>query len=75
MKFLHRATIKGGKIKFVDKDRFQEEVYKHEGQEIHITIGKLEKKRSIYENNYYWGVVIKMFSEETGIDQNDMHEF
>ena len=33
------------------------------------------KKRSIQQNRYYFGVVIKMIVDETGNDSNDIHEY
>lgn len=34
-----------------------------------------EKQRSLAANKYYWGVVLKIISDETGISTNDLHEY
>lgn len=33
-----------------------------------------KKNRSLAANRYYWGVVIKVLEEHTGIDSEDFHE-
>lgn len=40
--------------------------------QIHIKVDR--ETRSGQQNRYYWGVVIKMLSEYTGFDPNEMHE-
>jgi len=32
------------------------------------------KPRSILENNYYWGVIVKILSDELGYYKDEMHE-
>jgi len=48
---------------------------KTKGDYSRLTKGKI---RSVEQNNYYWGVVIKMIGEETGCptkaDQEDLHK-
>lgn len=41
------------------------------------TVYVLDEKpnRSLQQNRYYWGVVIKSLQEHTGIDAEDLHEF
>lgn len=40
------------------------------------TCGRAEKKtpRSIPQNNYYWGTILRMIAESTGNDSDDVHE-
>lgn len=33
-----------------------------------------KKYRSLKQNNYYWGVVVKIFSEYTGFTKDETHE-
>jgi hypothetical protein len=46
------------------------------GTHVFVTIRKIEKKqiRSIVQNNYYHGVVLKLLSEFTGYEREEMHE-
>lgn len=41
------------------------------------TVYLLDQKpnRSLQQNRYYWGVIIKTLQEHTGIDSEDLHEF
>ena len=41
---------------------------------VHITITLGKTKRSIKQNRYYRGVIIKMMAEEYGCFPNEMHE-
>ena len=40
-----------------------------------VTAVRSVKKRSNPQNSAYWGIVMKMISEHTGHDVNDLHEF
>lgn len=44
-----------------------------EGQEIRLTVEKAKKVRSSKENRYYWGVVLKLISDDTGTPEDDVH--
>lgn len=33
------------------------------------------EKRSILQNKYYWGVIIKVLSEHTGYEKDDLHGY
>lgn len=39
-----------------------------------VNIKQYRDSRSNRQNRYYWGVVIKMISEETGMDEMEVHE-
>lgn len=39
-----------------------------------LKIKKWQKKRSISQNKYYWGVVIEILSSETGFFPEEMHD-
>jgi len=51
-----------------------------EGQKVKFTLSRLTKKtiRSVEQNAYYWGVVIKILAEELGYigtgEKEDLHE-
>jgi len=40
----------------------------------HVVVQYKKPTRSISQNNYYWGVIIKMLSAETGFTAEEMHE-
>lgn len=39
-----------------------------------VDIKQYRETRSNRQNRYYWGVVIQMISEETGMDEMEVHE-
>lgn len=39
-----------------------------------LVLKRPRKPRSLNENNYYWGVVIQLMSDETGATPEEMHE-
>lgn len=47
-----------------------------EDTHVFITIEKITKRklRSVEQNKYYWGIVIKILSEEIGYSKDEMHE-
>lgn len=47
-----------------------------EGDHVFVTIEKItrEKQRSLDQNAYYWGVVVKILAGETGYTKDEMHE-
>lgn len=48
-------------------------VYLKEGKYM-LSIRKVRKKRSLQQNAYYWGVVVRELTEYTGYDQQPLHE-
>lgn len=74
MEYKHRITVENGKVKFVDLDLFNQELVRYEGKEATLIIKPLRKSRSDNQNRYYYGVVIKILSEELGFLPDEMHE-
>lgn len=70
----HQAIVKNHKLIFGDNDRFKLDVAKNEGDFVTITVDKPKKRRSNDLNAYYWGAVIKILSDFTGFEKEEMHE-
>jgi hypothetical protein len=70
----HLAFIKNGNVTYQNKDKFDDHVLSYEGKTVVITVGEQKKRRSLNLNSYYWAVVVKLLSEETGYDKDEMHE-
>jgi hypothetical protein len=70
----HKITVEKGKVKFSNLDLFNEDLRNYEGQEAYLVISKYRKNRSNNQNRYYWGVVIKILSDEFGFEADEMHE-
>ena len=70
----HLAFIKNGNVTYQNKDKFDDHVLSYEGKTVVITVGEQKKRRSLNLNSYYWAVVVKLLSEETGYSKDEMHE-
>lgn len=44
------------------------------GKKLIVTIERYSPKRSSNLNSYYWGVVVKMISDATGYESDEVHE-
>lgn len=53
-----------GKFIPEEPEKFIKSFEQHESKRITVAIGRYRKPRSIEENYYYWGVIIKMLAEE-----------
>lgn len=71
MKFL--GKIKEGRLEPMDKQSLSRFIKSHEGFWFELSIGL--KGRSIPQNKYYWGVIVKSVADETGHSVNDVHDF
>lgn len=76
LKRLLYGRIEGGRLKI---DGSLIGIYKLilkglEGQEIQFTISKKRVKRSGRQNSYYWGVIIKLLSEDWGDIPDVVHD-
>jgi len=70
------GVIKAGKIDYYDEATLSAWLEKNEGKEIKVDFGRRSKKdRSIDQNAYYWGVLVKEVVDFTGEETEDIHEF
>jgi len=66
-----KAEVKKSKILFdaYNKEIFDKLMQGFEGKTISISIKKFRNKRTLNQNSYYWGVVLKLIEEYTGDDK------
>jgi|TARA_R100001594_G_scaffold32785_1_gene60900 hypothetical protein len=74
MIYKHRAFIKNGKVTFQDRERFDNHLLNYEDKAVIITVREQKNRRSLNLNSYYWAVVVRLLSEETGYNKDEMHE-
>ena len=74
MVYKHPAIVKDGRVIFNDKSKFDSDALKYEGKNIEVVIRERKNRRSLNLNSYYWAVAVKLLSEHTGYDKDDMHE-
>lgn len=72
---LFYGIVRGGKPILENREWFLNTVAKYEGKEIVLTLRPASTIRSKAENRYYWGVVIRMVSEEMGILDEEAHDY
>ena len=58
-----------------NKEWLKDQLSKYEGKQVRLEITGLSKKveRTLKQNNYYWGVVVKYISDEIGDSKDDIH--
>jgi hypothetical protein len=44
------------------------------GKRVQVTVEKFKNNRTIQQNRYYWGIVVKLIAEHTGHDPEQLHE-
>lgn len=74
------TSVKNGQIKR-NRNLILDLIKSFEGKEFILTFDKLRRKRSLHQNNYYWGVVVpiwqKLIRDEWGEiwDKEKTHDF
>ena len=74
MIYKHKAFVKNGKITFQNREQFDKDLSNNEGKNVYITIREQKNRRSLNLNSYYWAVVVRLVSNETGYDKEEAHE-
>ena len=57
-----------------DRAKFDSDILRYEEKTVVITVREQKKRRSLNLNAYYWSVVVKLLSDNTGYDKDEMHE-
>lgn len=73
------GTVKNGKLAIINKDRLHEDLRQFKDCDVDIIIKK-RGRRSLLQNAYYWGCVVKEVQlrfRELGhdVETDDVHEF
>ena len=68
-----QGTIKAGKLTLNNKQQFELFVGSLNGKKVEIVVRPVRKSRTIQQNRYYFGVVLKVISDHTGHDPEDLH--
>jgi hypothetical protein len=67
-----RGTIEQGKLELYDWEGYNKYLSNLQG-EVNVIVEKQKRQRSLPQNNWYWGVAIKMIAEETGYTPQEIH--
>ena len=71
------GKIENGKLRITERDKFDIYLSRFEGKDIDLIVEKkgLARTRTLRENSYYWGVVLKLISDEAGHSADDIHDY
>lgn len=73
--FVTNATVQGGKLRIRNRRAFDLALgHFADGSELLVTVERVRATRSQAQNRWYWGVIVKAISEETGYDPLEVHE-
>ena len=73
---LFSGKIENGKIVLDTpalRRRFQMRLIQLEGKKIHLSVNPRNKRRSLNQNNYYWGAILPMIANQTGMIEEEIH--
>lgn len=73
MEYTLTARLTAGKLHVRAWSKLAAAITRWRDGEYTITIARKHAHRSSQANRYYWGVVIALLSEHTGIDPDDLH--
>lgn len=73
MRPIFYGQVNNGKLTLNNIERFQDYLKSISG-EVRLTIGRYYPERTTEQNKYYWGVVLKVISDETGYTPDEIHE-
>ena len=62
-----------GKLVLRNESTFKEQLRTIKGR-VDVIVEKARSRRSLNQNAYYWGVVVKLVSDYTGYEPDEMHE-
>ncbi len=68
------GTIQDGKLLLDNKPEFVAHLHTLNGKRVEVSVEKYTRRRSQDQNEWYWGVILKMISQETGQDAQSLHE-
>ena len=68
------GTVVAGNLKIRDQESFQLYLDTLSGP-VEVIVKKWRDSRSNKQNRAYWGIIINMLSQETGNDDETIHEF
>lgn len=67
------TKIQNGVLVPQEKGKFRDALSKNEGNWCEVDFGG--RDRSIQQNKYYWGVIIRTIADDTGQDEDDIHDY
>jgi len=69
------GIVDKGRLKLWQEDDFKNYMKSFEGKNIELILRRQTHERTNQQNRYLWGVIYKMISDYTGMNQEDVHDF
>lgn len=70
------GKVKNGEIHYTNAELMAAWLSKNEDKEVKVELTRRNKNdRSIEQNSYYWGVLVKEVADFTGEEADEIHEF
>jgi len=70
----HKIKVKNAEIVFLNKRLFNKDLSQYEDKEAVLLLKPFRNVRSDNQNRYYWGIVMKILSNELGYFPDEVHE-
>ena len=67
-----KGQIEQGKLTIYDEEGYLKYLSNLQG-EVNVIVEKKKRQRSLPQNNWYWGVAVKMIADETGYTPQEIH--
>lgn len=70
------GTVQNGKIVLDNessKKRFRDRLILLEGKQIQLLVNKRYNKRSVKQNDFYWGAIIPLIADQVGMLDEEVH--
>jgi 23S rRNA maturation-related 3'-5' exoribonuclease YhaM len=71
---IHRGKVEKGKLILEDPSRYLLRIASLEGKKVELSLKKSQSIRSLQQNKFYHGVVVKMIANHCGYIPDEMHE-
>lgn len=72
---LFYGMVRNGKLLLDKSEEFKACLASFEGKDVVVSVKKAEYIRTGAENRYYWGVIVRMVSDEMAIIPEEAHDF
>lgn len=73
-KFIGKIDEVGGFFKPDNSEEWHKYLRELNGEKVIIELKKFRQTRSVQQNSYYWAVVVKLLSDHTGYDKDEMND-
>ena len=74
MKYKIFGKVNNGKFTPDNVDNFKEVFLHFNNKEVELSVGEAKKTRTMPQNKYYWGVIVRTIANYLGYSDDEMHQ-